>query len=104
MDKFVLFAVLALAGAFGGFVRFVVENKGGHTLKVFFKEVAFGVAAALLLPLFGELLSDLGKLVAEAHGLVLVGFALLAGLFGKKFVNKVAALTVEEKFDDKEGE
>lgn len=100
MDMFVHFAILALFGALGGLARFAIAKE--FTARAFFVNVVFGAFAAMLVPLFGALLADLGNLVGHAKGAVLFGLALVAGLFAKEFVNKVGRAVVEEEVKEEE--
>src|SRR5690554_1963150 len=96
----VLIFIMAACGAFGGFLNYLndfdtVQNEKKNN-RVRFKYILLGIGAALLIPLFLNMISsDIIRSTDNADYLIFAGFCLVAAIFSRRFISTIADRILE---------
>ena len=96
----VLVFIMVACGAFGGFLNYLndfdtVQNEKKNN-RIRFKYILLGIGAALLIPLFLNMISsDIIRSTDPADYLIFAGFCLVAAIFSRRFISTIADRILE---------
>src|SRR5690554_1558660 len=96
----VLIFIMVACGAFGGFLNYLndfdtVQNEKKNN-RIRFKYILLGIGAALLIPLFLNMISsDIIRSTDHADYLIFAGFCLVAAIFSRRFISTIGDRILE---------
>lgn len=96
----VLVFIMVVCGAFGGFLNYLndfdtIENEKKNK-QIRFKYILLGIGAALLIPLFLNMISsDIIRSTDHADYLIFAGFCLVAAIFSRRFISTIGDRILE---------
>jgi len=97
-----LLAIMLLAGGFGGIVNHLLDRRAGREGHSLLRSVCIGIAAALLVPLFLNMISStllVQTEVDEEKLFVFAGFCLIAAISSSAFIRRLSRKVLQDVQD-----
>lgn len=95
----ILISIMAVAGAFGGFINYLLEQRDNPEFASIKRSMVAGIGASFLVPLFLNMISS--DLIAKSYEapekfLVFTGFCLIASISSSAFIRTLSDRVLSE--------